>query len=119
MRPEAEEAPLAGLAAVLREERALILRGAWAGLEALAARKAAGVEALAAGGAPEAAAGAGSLLRDLARNQALLGAAIEGFREAGRRRAGLREARAGFSTYDAGGARGPVAAPRPRVERKA
>lgn len=93
----------------------MILEGAWARLGDLAARKAAGLAALLAAGA-----GAlGPLAAELGRNQRLLGAAIEGFRDAGQRRAMLRSARVGLTTYDAQGLRGSVAAVRPTVERKA
>jgi hypothetical protein len=99
---------------VLREERALVLGGAWSRLGGLGPRKAASLGALADMGTAAPAA----LMADLARNQALLGAAIEGFRDAATRRAMLGAARAGLTTYDARGARAG-APPRSTVERRA
>lgn len=109
MRPEPT------LAALLEEERSLILAGAWEDLEALAARKEAGLAALAAKGEDRLA----PLAAELARNQALLAAAIEGLREAGRRRVALASSRARLVTYDAQGARAELPMASPRVERRA
>lgn len=115
--------PLAELARILAEERALLLRGDWAGVGALGARKAdclAALEALGAEGWPRTGAEADVIGREVGRNQALLAAAIEGFRDAGQRRAMLRSARGGFQGYDARGARAPGPTPPPaRLERKA
>lgn len=102
----------AALESLLEEERRLILGAEWEALAALGAPKAEGLAALG-GAAP------GPLLDSLRRNQALLAAAIEGLGEAARRRAALASARAGLRTYDATGAAARVAAPRPRVERRA
>lgn len=108
MRPE----PLSDL---LEEERRLILAGAWDALDQLAPRKAASLSSLE-GGDPAALA---PLARGLARNQALLAAAIDGLREAGRRRSALEAARAGLVTYDAQGSRAELPLAAPRVERRA
>jgi hypothetical protein len=108
MRPE----PLSDL---LEEERRLLLSGDWRALEEIAPRKAAHLAVLEDGDP----AGLAPLARDLARNQALLAAAIEGLREAGRRRAALGAARAGLVTYDAQGARAELPLAPPRVERRA
>lgn len=111
------------LAALLEAERALLLAGDLAGLDALAPGKAAALarleaaplDAAAPGAAPEA---ARALAAALARNQALLRAAIDGVREAARRRAALEEARTRLPGYDARGARPAAVAPS-RVERRA
>lgn len=107
--------PAAELQALLAEERRLILSGEWAALAPLAARKEASLLALRSGPA----AGLRPLARDLARNQALLAAALEGLREAGHRRAALAAARARIVTYDARGARAELPVAQPRFERKA
>lgn len=101
------------LESLLEEERRLILGADWPALGALGPRKEAGLAAL----PPEAP--PASLLDALARNQALLSAAIEGLGEAARRRAQLASARLGLRTYDASGAAARIAAPRPRVEKRA
>lgn len=103
------------LDALLEEERRLILGADWTGIEALAPRKARAIEDAAAEGPGRIAPFAGRI----ARNQRLLGAALDGLREALRRRAALDAARAGLVTYDARGTRAEVAPPRSRLERKA
>ncbi len=107
--------PLRDLGSLLEEERRAILSGAWADLDRLAARKAAGLAVLESGDALALA----PLARGLARNQALLAAALDGLREAGHRRAALLASRAGLVTYDARGARAEHATAPPRLERKA
>lgn len=102
------------LAALLEEERRLLLAADWDALDALWPQKAAALGGLAAATPAEGA----RLAEGLARNQALLAAAVEGVREALRRRAALREAQ-GLVTYDAGGARMAQGAPAPRLERRA
>ncbi len=106
MRPEARS----DLAQLLEEERSAILAGRWDALDALARRKEA---ALADAGdlAP--------LAASLARNQALLAAALEGVREVGRRRAALASSRLGLVTYDARGARAELPLAPPKFERRA
>ncbi|MBP1805059.1 flagellar protein FlgN [Rubellimicrobium aerolatum] len=111
MRPE----PLPDLALLLEEERRLILAGAWDGLQALAPRKAAGLAAL----PREGGAALAPLARGLARNQALLSAALDGVREAVRRRAAMATMRRGLVTYDAQGLRAELPTAPPRIERKA
>ena len=103
------------LAALLEEERRLILDGSWGALQALAPRKAAGLAALQDADPGDLA----PVAKGLARNQALRAAAIEGVREALRRRAALAASRKALVTYDAQGARAEVPVAPPRVERKA
>ena len=103
------------LAALLEEERRLILDGSWGDLQALAPRKAAGLDALRHAEPEELA----PLARSLSRNQALLAAALDGVREALRRRAALAAARKGLVTYNAQGTRAEVPVVPPRIERKA
>ncbi len=105
----------ADLESLLEEERRVILSGAWADLDRIAGRKAAGLSALEA----EDAAQLAPLARGLARNQALLAAALDGLREAGHRRAALLASRAGLVTYDAHGARAQHPVASSRLERKA
>lgn len=113
--PPPPHGDLDDLATLLREEREAVLAGAWDRIGALTPRKSACLATLeAAGGARLA-----PLAEALARNQALLGAALDGFREASSRRRMMRSARSGLATYDAKGARADVAAVPPRVERKA
>ena len=100
------------------EERAAILAGAWARLDAIAPRKAACLLLIDAGATTRDAGQLAGLAAGLRRNQALLLAAIEGVRDAGLRGAALRRARAGLSTYDRAGARRSAGA-LPRVERRA
>lgn len=107
--------PQAELALLLEEERALILSGAWAGLRALAPSKERCLLALDGGEAGR----MGVLAAGLARNQALLRAAIDGLRDATRRRAALASARKGLVTYNANGTRAEVPTAPPRFERKA
>jgi hypothetical protein len=107
--------PLVDLADLLEEERRLILAGAWTCLQALAPRKERGLLALEAGDAAQLA----PLAASLARNQALLRAALDGLRDATRRRAALASARAGLVTYDAAGTRAELPMSPPRVERRA
>ena len=104
--------PVADLECLLEDERRVILSGSWDALAPLAARKEAALAALGPVGPDR-------LRRALARNQALLLAAIEGVREALQRRAALRTARAGLVTYDARGLRAELPVAPPRVERKA
>ncbi len=119
--------PLDELEAILRQERAAILSGAWPGLAAIGRRKAACLvridAALGAAGTSELGADGPGRLRalgeGLGRNQALLLASLDGLRDAASRGAILRAARAGFSTYDAKGDRAAVVAARPQVERRA
>ncbi len=106
--------PAANLESLLEEERRAILSGAWADLERLGARKAAGLSALG-----DDAAELAPLARGLARNQALLAAALDGLREAGHRRAALLASRGRLVTYNAHGVRAEVPLTPPRVERKA
>lgn len=110
------------LARILAAERERLLRGDWAALAALGARKEACMAALSALGPEawrEAGAAAAGIGRQVGRNQAILAAAIEGLRDAGHRRAMLRSARSGFQSYDSRGARVAAAPAPPRVERKA
>lgn len=108
MRPD----PRPDLAALLEEERRAILAGRWESLDGLARRKEAALLALDGTGlAP--------LAGDLARNQALLLAALEGVREVGRRRAALASSRRGLVTYDARGTRAELPLLPPKVERRA
>lgn len=102
------------LLALLEEERRLLLAADWDALEGLWPRKAAALGGLAGATPAEGA----RLAEGLARNQALLAAAVEGVREALRRRAALREARQ-LVTYDATGARIPREGHPPRLERRA
>ncbi|TNC74226.1 flagellar protein FlgN [Rubellimicrobium roseum] len=108
MRPEPSDLTL-----LLETERRLILTGDWSGLQSLAPRKAALLDRLPPG-AP-----LPPLATALARNQALLAAAIDGLRDALGRRAALEAARRGLATYDPSGLRAALAAPSPRYERKA
>lgn len=103
------------LADLLKEERALILLGAWADLQALAPHKERCLRALD-GGGPER---LEPLAAGLARNQALLRAALDGLRDATRRRAALASARKGLVTYNASGTRAELPTAPPRFERKA
>ncbi|EYD73887.1 hypothetical protein Rumeso_04484 [Rubellimicrobium mesophilum DSM 19309] len=102
------------LSHLLEEERALILSGGWAGLRALAPRKERCLRSLEAD--PER---LGPLAAGLARNQALLRAALDGLRDATRRRAALASARRGLVTYTASGTRAELPTAPPRFERKA
>ena len=111
MRPE----PPTELADLLAEERRLILSGAWAGLRTLAPFKERCLSTLDMGDPAQ----LGPLAAGLARNQALLRAALDGLRDATRRRAALASARAGLVTYDASGARAELPTAPPRVERRA
>ena len=106
--------PRADLADLLEEERLLILSGAWEGLQTLAPRKERCLLDLEAGDP-----GLGPLSTSLARNQALLRAALEGLRDASRRRAALASARSGLVTYSASGARAELPTAPPKFERKA
>lgn len=110
MRPE----PLSDLADLLEEERRAIRSGDWGALGALARRKEVGLASFA-DDAPALALLAGGL----ARNQALLAAALDGVREVGRRRAALASSRAGLVTYDARGTRAELPLAPPKVERRA
>ena len=103
------------LADLLREERALILLGAWADLQTLAPHTERCLRSLEGGQAGQ----LGALAAGLARNQALLAAAIEGLRDATRRRAALASARRGLVTYNSSGARAELPTTPPRFERKA
>ena len=107
--------PHADLARLLEEERGLILSGAWADLQTLAPRTERCLLRLEAGG-PER---LGPLAAGLARNQALLRAALDGLRDATRRRAALVSARKGLVTYSASGTRAELPTAPPRFERKA
>ncbi len=103
------------LGILLDEERKMILSGSWDDLQSLAAKKEACLAVLANG----AAADLPKLAVGLARNQALLLAAIEGVREVSRRRAAMASSRTGLVTYNAQGTRAEVPVAAPRVERKA
>jgi len=103
------------LARLLEEERGLILSGAWSDLQALAPRKERCLRSMEA----EDAGRLGLLANGLARNQALLAAALDGLRDATRRRAALASARKGLVTYNASGARAELPTASPRFERKA
>ncbi len=106
MRPDLD------LAALLEEERRAILSGRWEALGSLARRKEVALAAADGTGLAPLAAG-------LARNQALLAAAIDGVREVGRRRAALASSRAGLVTYDARGTRAELPLAPPKIERRA
>ena len=106
MRPDPD------LAALLEEERRAILAGRWDALDSLARRKEVALAAADGTGLVPLAAG-------LARNQALLAAAIDGVREVGRRRAALASSRAGLVTYDARGTRAELPLAPPKIERRA
>jgi hypothetical protein len=103
------------LADLLREERALILLGAWADLQALAPQKERCLRSLEGSDAEQ----LGPLAAGLARNQALLRAALDGLRDATRRRAAFVSARKGLVTYSASGTRAELPTAPPRFERKA
>ena len=107
--------PVTDLAKLLEEERQAILAGRWDALAALAPRKEAGLAAL----GPAGPGALQPLAGRLARNQALLLAALAGTREALGRRAALRASRAGLVTYDAQGTRAELPIAPPRVERRA
>lgn len=107
MRPD--PSPLSRL---LEEERRLILSADWPGLQTLGPRKAALLDTLGSASLPPVAAALG-------RNQALLAAALDGLRDALRRRAAMAASRRGLVTYDAAGLRAELAVAPPRVERKA
>ncbi|WP_210528626.1 flagellar protein FlgN [Rubellimicrobium arenae] len=87
----------------------MILTGAWSGLQVLAPRKATYLAAL----DPEDRTALAALAGGLSRNQALLAAALDGVREALRRRQAMAASRKGLVTYSATGARAelPVAPP--------
>lgn len=106
------------LARLLEEERSAILSGRFADLEPLGLRKRDLLSALADSDEP-----APTLARlgaRVAQNQRLLAAAIAGLRDGARRLSAIREAAAGFRSYDRDGARADVtAAVRPGFERKA
>jgi hypothetical protein len=107
--------PHAELARLLEEERRLILSGAWANLQTLAPRKERCLLSL----EPRDTDRLGSLAAGLARNQALLRAALDGLHDAMRRRAALVSARRGLVTYSASGTRAELPTAPPRFERKA
>ena len=107
--------PQSELARLLQEERNLILSGAWADLRVLAPRKEPCLLDLHGEGTERMV----PIAAGLARNQALLRAALDGLRDASRRRAALVSARKGLVTYNASGIRAEVPTAPPQFERKA
>ncbi|MHA6347674.1 flagellar protein FlgN [Roseivivax sp. CAU 1761] len=110
---------IAALGALLDRERDALLDGDFDTIERLAAERERLVAALAA--APPAEAGAlAPLQARLRRNRDLFEQALAGLRSVGDRLAALRRLREGAETYDDGGARQTLAAPRrQRLERRA
>ena len=103
------------LDALLDGERAAILSGSYDVLNALLPHKEALIERIGTEGRPSQAA---RLARKVMRNQALLGAAIEGVRSATGQIGAIRGQHDGFQTYDQQGERQQVGGKANVIERK-
>jgi hypothetical protein len=105
------------LMTLLQTENNALIAGDHAVLDTLANEKTALFHKISVTSTP--AADLGQIKAELARNQALIGAAIAGLRAAQKRIAALHQVRGGLQVYDHAGQMAPVAMARSAVVRKA